>query len=205
MVERMGRTAVNASISENCLCQLRIHQETGICLCRNLLQYTICIPVSGSSHPYGTGAAGTDRRYGSYVGSLQHIPEYHFGSTGIPMPAMSDHQPDVLSDAPDSCRKSDQHIISKRNDPAPQGCCGPLPGHTALPCLSGSETFSLFYDYQSGAGTAYHAADASLYGISYFFLIRSSRCSHHIRMVRLHIPPLRFPEVPQEFVFLRYT
>lgn len=45
MVERMGRTAVNASISENCLCQLRIHQETGICLCRNLLQYTICIPV----------------------------------------------------------------------------------------------------------------------------------------------------------------
>lgn len=45
MAERMSRTAVTASISENCLCQLRIHQETGICLCRNLLQYTICIPV----------------------------------------------------------------------------------------------------------------------------------------------------------------
>ena len=45
MAEQMGRTAATASISENCLCQLWIHQETGICLCRNLLQYTICIPV----------------------------------------------------------------------------------------------------------------------------------------------------------------
>ena len=45
MAERMSRTAVTASISENCLCQLQIHQETGICLCQNLLQYTICIPV----------------------------------------------------------------------------------------------------------------------------------------------------------------
>ena len=45
MAERMSRIAVTASISENCLCQLRIHQETGICLCQNLLQYTTCIPV----------------------------------------------------------------------------------------------------------------------------------------------------------------
>lgn len=40
MVERMGRTPVNASISENCLCQLRIHQETGfVCagICCNIL------------------------------------------------------------------------------------------------------------------------------------------------------------------------